>query len=141
MDNRKFAYSWIGYIAVSSPVAVIWHLVLFKPLYDELGVYTRKEPIIALGVFSMIVQGAVLAYLYPIFYKHRGGSPAQEGLLYGVLMGAFMWSVAVIAEGAKHQVSSLSTWLVLESIYYLIQFFLVGLAIGLIHGRGDSPRG
>jgi hypothetical protein len=38
-------------------------------------------------------------------------------------------------------VSSPSTWLVLESVYYLLQFSLVGMATGLIYGRNDSsPR-
>lgn len=140
MSNRKFLYAWIAYILITFAGGAGWHLVLFKRLYfEELGIFTRKEPIIALGVLSMIVQGGILAYLYPLFY--RGGSPVREGLAFGILMGAFMGSSAVIAEGAKQQVSSLPTWLTVEGIYYLLQFGLTGLAIGLIHGRGAPPRG
>ena len=38
-----------------------------------------------------------------------------------------------LAEAAKQRVSSLPTWLVLESVYYAIQFTLSGLAIAFIY--------
>ncbi|TAJ75362.1 DUF1761 domain-containing protein [bacterium] len=136
MKHKKFISVWIGYLIITFIVAAGWHLVLFKGLYDELGIFTRKEPIILLGILSMILQGAVLAYLYPLFY--RGGNPVKEGIAFGILMGIFMGSNAVLAEAAHHHVSSLSTWLVLESVYYLLAFSLVGLAIGLIFGRNTS---
>jgi hypothetical protein len=54
---------------------------------------------------------AWLAYLYPLFYQGR--SPMEEGITFGILMGIFMGSNAVLAGAGKNQVSSLSTWLVL----------------------------
>lgn len=46
-----------------------------------------------------------------------------------------MASSAVIAEAAKLRVTSLPTWLVLETAYYLLQFGASGLLIGWIYGR------
>ena len=40
---------------------------------------------------------------------------------------------AVIAEAAKQRVASLWIWFVVESLYYLIQFSLAGLAITFIY--------
>lgn len=50
-----------------------------------------------------------------------------------------MASIAVFAEAGKQQVSSLPTWLIFESAYYLLQFGAVGACIGLIYGR-NVPR-
>ena len=133
MNTKKFLLAAIGYIVVTFVIAAGWHLALFKDLYDQLGIFTRKEPLIHLGLISMVLQALVLAYLYPIFRK--GLSPATEGLKFGILMGIFMGSNAVFAEAGKQEVTSLSTWLLLESIYYLFQFAIVGMVVGLIYGK------
>ena len=51
-----------------------------------------------------------------------------------------MASIAVFAEAGKQHVSSMTTWLIFESVYYLLQFGMVGLAVGLIYGR-NANRG
>jgi membrane protease YdiL (CAAX protease family) len=138
MKTQKMMLAAIAYIVVTFIIAAGWHLVLFKGLYDELGIFTRKEPLIHLGVISMILQGIVLAYVYPLGYQ--GGNPVKEGLRFGLLMGIFMGSNAVFAEAGKNVVSSLSTWLTLESVYYLLQFGLVGIVIGWIYGKDIASR-
>lgn len=138
MDAKKFGFAVIAYVIVTFVIAAGWHLVLFKDLYDQLGIFSRKEPIIPLGVASMVMQALVLAYLYPRFY--RGGHPVASGATFGLLVSVLMASIAVFAEAGKQQVSSLSTWLLFESTYYLLQFGLVGVCIGLIYGRGVPQR-
>lgn len=138
MNKKKFVLATIGYIIVTFVIAAGWHLVLFKVVYDELGIFTRNEPIFALGFLSMIFQGIVLAFIYPRCYK--GDRPVIEGLKFGLLMGIFMGSYAVLAVGAKQRVSSLSTWIILESIYFLLQFGVVGIVIGLIYGKDSSLK-
>jgi len=115
----------------------VWHLVTFKDLYAKLGIFSRiDDPIIPLGFAAMLIQGGVLAYLYPLIAT--SGSPVYEGIKFGLLMGLFIASSAVIAEAAKQRVSSLYTWLVVESFYYAIQFSLSGIAIALIYGKLES---
>jgi hypothetical protein len=46
-----------------------------------------------------------------------------------------MASIAVFAEAGKQNVSSLTTWLVFETAYYLLQFGVLGVIIGSIYGR------
>jgi len=133
MTTRKFILAAIAYIIVTFAVAASWHLVFFKDLYDQLAIFSRKEPLIPLGIVSIVTQALILAYLYPVIYK--GGSPSKEGLKFGLLIGALMASVAVFAEAGKQNVSSLATWLVLETVYYLLQFGALGVIIGLIYGR------
>jgi hypothetical protein len=133
MDAKKFVLAVIAYIVVTFAVAASWHLVFFKDLYDQLAIFTRKEPLIPLGIVSILMQALVLAYLYPLFY--RDGSPVKEGLKFGLLIGVLMASIAVFAEAGKQNVSSLATWLVFESAYYVLQFGVLGVIIGLIYGR------
>ncbi len=56
-------------------------------------------------------------------------------------MGIFLASGTVIAEGAKQQVTSLPTWLLLEGGYYLVQFAVTGLIFGWLYGGpAKAPR-
>jgi hypothetical protein len=130
--NSKFWMAAAAYLVLTFVMAAGWHLALFKNVYARLGAFTRPRPIIPLGILSMVLQAAVVAYLYPFFY--RGGSPLMEGATFGLLLGVFMGSNAVLAEAGKNEVGPLSTWITVEGVYYLVQFLLVGLAIGLIYG-------
>lgn len=133
MNVKKFIAAVLGYIVVTFVIAAGWHLVLFREVYDELGIFTRREPLIALGIVSMLMQALVLAYWYPRW--SRGGPPVREGMTFGLLTGVLMASIAVFAEAGKQYVMSLSTWLVFESVYYLLQFAIAGIVIALIYGR------
>ena len=53
-------------------------MIWFHDLYAGMGAYTRPEPNIALGMLSMLFQGAIITYLYPFYY--RGGHPVIQGL-------------------------------------------------------------
>jgi len=130
--NSKFWMAAASYLVLTFIMAAGWHLALFKNVYTRLGAFTRPRPIIPLGILSMVLQAAVVAYLYPFFY--HGGSPVTEGATFGLLLGVFMGSNAVLAEAGKNEVGPLRTWIPLEGVYYLVQFILVGLVIGLIYG-------
>lgn len=133
MFTAAFFGSWLAYLMITFALGFFWHLKLFKALYDRLAIYTRlDDPIIPLGLLSMAIQGAVLAYLYPLVAQ--GASPVADGLRFGAVMGLFIASSAVLAEAGKQRVTSLATWIGVESIYYAIQFALTGVAIGLIYG-------
>ncbi|OYW74025.1 MAG: hypothetical protein B7Z37_19355 [Verrucomicrobia bacterium 12-59-8] len=136
MSPRYFLASG-AYIVTTFILGFVWHLVLFKSTYQRLGIFSRiDDPIIPLGLTAMILQGLVLAYLYPLV--SNGGAVLFEGLRFGLIMGLFIASSAVFAEAAKQRVTSLPTWLLLESVYYLIQFSLAGIAIAFAYG-GRTP--
>lgn len=132
MNVKKFALAVLAYVLVSFVLGFTWHLVLFKDAYHDFGVYTRENPIFAFGVGSMVLQGLILAYLYPFF--NRGSRPIMTGIRFGLLMGTFMWSVTVLAFAAKTNVNSLSTFFTLSSLFHLIQFIVAGALIGWIYG-------
>jgi hypothetical protein len=132
MFTAAFFGSWFAYVAITFALGFVWHLMVFKNLYRRLAIYTRlDEPIVPLGLLSMLIQGAVLAYLYPQAVNIHGS--VFEGITFSLLIGLLLASSAVIAEAAKQRVTSLRIWFVVESLYYLIQFLLVGLAISSIY--------
>jgi len=134
MQTTRFLGAWLAYVVVTFAIGYVWHLVLFRKLYARLAIFTRlDDPIVPLGLSAMVIQGAVLAYLYP--FVAGLGEPLIEGIRFGVIMGIFMASSAVIAEAAKQRVSSLPTWLAVESSYYAVQFVLCGVAIAFVYGR------
>lgn len=131
--NVRFWIAAACYLVLTFIFAAGWHLVLFKDTYARLGSFTRAPPIIWLGLVSMVLQAIVVAYVYPRFYG--GGSPVAEGATFGLLLGVFMGSNAVLAEAGKNQVGALRTWILFEGTYYLIQFVVVGIVVGLVYGR------
>ena len=136
MKRKTWLLGALAYLLVTFPLAFVWHLVIFKDTYQWLGMY-REDPSVPLGFLVILLQGLLLSYAFPLFY--RNGSSLKQGLKFGLFMGAFLWSSQVVAAAAKHEVASVSTWLAIESTYFLVQFTLVGLALGLVYARRDSP--
>ncbi len=139
MINRRFLSATIGYVAVTFILAVLWHLVLFKGTYEQLGYIARKEPGFVLGFLSMIFQGAVLAWLFPIISK--GEATLGKGVRFALVMGIFFWSCHVLAAAAKQNISPLSTFLPMESVYLALQFTLAGLILGLAYRGSGTAHG
>lgn len=133
--TKKFIYAALVYIAISMMLGMAWHFVFFKELYHGLGIYNRAEPIIPLGLTSMVIQGVILAYLYPMF--DREGKGIAAGIRFGLLMGLFLFSVSTLANAAKIEVTSMSTWLIIQTAFHAIQFILVGAGIGLVYKKQD----
>ena len=131
--TRKSILAAFAYTVVTFALAAPWHFVLFKELYHSFGIYNRVDPIIPLGVLSMLVQGVVLALLYPRWY--RGGSPAIAGMKFGLLLGVFLYSVSTLANAAKINVTGLGTFMAVQALFHLLQFAGAGAAIGLVFGR------
>ncbi len=139
MINRRFLSATIGYVAVTFILAVLWHLVLFKGTYDQLGYIARKEPGFLLGFLSMIFQGAVLAWLFPIISK--GETTLGKGVRFALVMGIFFWSSHVLGAAAKQNISPLPTFLAIESVYLALQFTLAGLILGLSYRGNGTAHG
>src|ERR1043166_4921456 len=123
--TKTFTLSTLAYLVPTMLLGMVWHFVFFKELYDSLGIYNRAEPIIPLGFLSMAIQGLIIAYLFPFFY--RQGNPVLHGIRFGLVMGLFLFSVSTIANAAKIEVTSMSSWIMIQAAFHLIQFLLAGI--------------
>ena len=131
--NKKFVFAALAYLLPTMILGMLWHFVFFKELYDSLGIYNRHEPIIPLGLTSMAIQAIVVAYLFPL-YAPDGGS-VLKGIKFGLIMGVFLFSVSTLANAAKIEVTSMSTWLIIQAAFHLIQFVIAGAVIGFVYRK------
>jgi hypothetical protein len=102
--DRRFWLGVAGYVVPTFPLGYIWHLVAFAPLYQALQVY-RADLIIPFGLISMLIQAAILSWLYPRIAERLGATWLRRGLLFGLGAGLFAWSLSTIAVAAKHVIS------------------------------------
>lgn len=130
---KKFLFTTIGYVVPSMVIALPWHFIIFKDLYHSFGIYNRAEPIIPLGLFTLMIQGLILAHLYPRYYKE--GSHYKEGLKFSLTMGLFLYSISTMANAAKIEVNPMLTWHIVQAGFHLLQFLVFGFVIGFVHSR------
>jgi hypothetical protein len=124
-DARSFWLGFAAYLLPTFPIAFVWHLVLFEEKYHALRIY-RDEPVIAFGLGSMIIQGAIFSWLFPRVFTQRGGSFLKDGLLYGLGAGVLSWSFTTLAVAAKNVMVSVPDYVLLETAFTVLQFAVVG---------------
>jgi hypothetical protein len=126
---------WLGvaaYLVPTFPIAYVWHLVAFAPAYEALGIY-RADPIIPFGFASMVIQGMIFSYVYPRLFPRRGSAIFGPGLLYGLGLAILSWSFTTLAVAAKNVMTSIPTYMWLETAFTVVQFLVVGPLIALAY--------
>ena len=126
----KILLSAASYIVIVFPLAVGWHIGLFKEQYQNFG-YFGGEPNVPLGFATVVIQGLVLAFVYPLFQP--GSTGFVRAFLFAGLMGLFFWTSHVLALVAKQNVPSAGGFIVMETCYLIVQFGLFAVTLGLIY--------
>ncbi|WP_299649058.1 hypothetical protein [uncultured Tateyamaria sp.] len=132
---RKQLIAAAVYPVIVFPLAIIWHLVLFPDRYVTFG-YFEGEPNIAVGLASMIIQGAVLAAIYPMFRLGQAGF--GRAFRFAGLLGLFFWTSHVLALVAKPNVPGAGVFIAMETVFLSLQFGLFALALGVIFRGQDQ---
>ncbi|MDF2771873.1 MAG: hypothetical protein K0S86_1367 [Geminicoccaceae bacterium] len=112
----------------------VWHLVLFASYYRDLGIY-RPDVIVPFGFVSMTVQGAVFAAIYPRLVSAPG--TVASGLRFGAVAALLSWSFTTLAVAAKHPMTSVPRYLIIETAFTVVQFLLVGILLA-VSSRGTA---
>lgn len=132
--KRRFL-AVLAYMLPSFPLGFLWHLTVFADYYATLQVY-RAEPIIPLGVLSMLVQGIVWAIVYERLFA---GEPVVKGAVkFALLACPLAWSFMVVAASAKHLMGSTSGFFVIETAFIVIQYLIVSPFIAAVYARKSS---
>jgi len=129
----NFRSFWLGmaaYLIPTFPIAFVWHLVLFESNYHALQIY-RADPIIPFGLASMIIQAIVFSWVFPQVFPDSRGSVLKNGLLFGLGAGLLSWSFTTLAVAAKHPMTSISDYVLLETAFAILQFLIVGPLMAL----------
>ncbi len=122
----------LAYALGTFPLAVIWHIVLFESRYRDFG-YIEGDPSFKLGFLTILIQGAVLSFLYP--FVSFTGKAVRRGLKYSLLIGLFFWTSHVLAFVAKQAMNNAILFTLMETLYLALQFGLYGILMGLISER------
>lgn len=134
-EPTRVALGTVAYTVSTFTLAVVWHVLLFEDQYIRFG-YFEGEPSFTLGFITILVQGALLSLLFPLFKV--AGSAISRGLKFALLIGAFFWTSHVLAFIAKQTIQDAPQFIAMETVYLGLQFGLFGVLIGLIY-RGESP--
>ena len=127
---KRHILAVIGYIVASFATQATSHFLLFREHYAAVP-YMKSEPVFALGITSMIIQGIVISV---VFANSRfSGKTLFDALKLTWLFGVFLVSYIGLAEAAKYAVPSIPSWIGVEFLAGAIQFTLAGVFLWLAH--------
>jgi hypothetical protein len=133
----RFLLAALAYIVPTFPLGYFWHLEIFRHYYASLAVY-RADIMVPLGVASMLIQGAIWAYLYSRLFARD--SVVTGALKFAALAIPLAWSFLVLAVSAKHHMSSVSGFLLIESAFIVVQYLVVSPLMALAFSYRRAPQ-
>jgi len=128
---KKLGLFVLAYFVITMAWAYPWHILWFDALYASWGAITRDQPIVPLGIIAILIQGVVIGYLYPFFYKGIG-HPVVQGIRFNLIIGLMTYTAMGFATAAKIQIEPISQFLLYHTVFQAIQFILTGAALGWI---------
>lgn len=140
MENRStttVVLTVLTYLIVSFGVQGASHFAINTEHYAAISIM-RTDPIVPMGLASMIIQGLLFAYLFPLF--NRGPNPVRNGLFFSWALGGFLASYIVLGEAGKYAIPSLGSWIAVELSAAAVQYTIFGLLLGLLHRRSPAPN-
>lgn len=131
----RVALTVLAYMVATFGVQGASHFAVNADYYAGI-VIMRPEPIIPMGLASMVVQGLIFAWLFPVF--NRGPHPVRNGIVFSCTLGAFLASYIVLGEAGKYAIPSVGSWVAVEGSVAAIQYILFGVLLGLLHRRSGT---
>lgn len=130
MKKRFFAV--LAYMLPTFPLGFFWHLTIFADYYKSLHVY-RDDIVIPFGIVSMLIQGVIWTIVYERLFA--GESVVKGALKFAALACPLAWSFMVLAVSAKHIMSSVSGYLLIETAFVLLHYAIVSPLIAAVYAR------
>lgn len=122
----------LAYMLPTFPLGYFWHLTIFVDYYKSLNVY-REDILIPFGIVSMLIQGVIWSVVYERLFS--GESILKGALKFALLACPLAWSFMVLAVSAKHQMSSVSGFLLIETAFMLVHYAIVSPLIAAVYAR------
>jgi hypothetical protein len=129
------AVTVLAYVATTFAVQGVSHFGINAAHYAAISIM-RAEPIVAMGLTSMLIQGLIFAWLYPTFAA--GASTIRNGIAFSWALGGFLASYILLGEAGKYAIPSIPSWIAVEGSTAFVQYTLFGVWLGLIH-RAAAP--
>lgn len=137
---HRFWLAVAAYLVPTFPLGYVWHLVLFERQYMALELY-RKEVLIPFGIASMLIQALLFAAIYPRLYSTRHDQWLRSAAGFLGVFGFLAWSFTTLPVAAKYHMSSVPSFLALETAFTIVQFLVVSPLIALVwrQPRASAP--
>ena len=126
------ALTVLAYVITTFAVQGGSHFAINADHYAAISIM-RAEPIVAMGLLSMVIQGALFAVLYPTF--SRGAAPMKNGVVFSWALGGFLASYIILGEAGKYSIPSIPSWIAVEASVAAVQYTVFGVLLGLLHRR------
>ena len=128
--NKSYWLAFAAYLLPTFPLGYFWHLKTFQQQYERLAIY-REQVIIPFGLATMVIQGLVFAWLYPRLFSTARADWLTSAAGFAAVFGLFAWSFTTLPVAAKYRMSSVESFLALETGFTVLQFAVVAPLIAL----------
>jgi hypothetical protein len=122
----------LAYVVATFGVQGTSHFLINADHYAAISIM-RAEPVVPMGIASMIIQGLIFAYLFPAFIMPK--HPIKSAIVFSWAIGGFLASYVALGEAGKYSIPSIPSWMVVEVSAAFVQFTLFGTLLGLLHRR------
>src|SRR5215831_12361973 len=135
--RRPFTLALLAYLVPTFILGYVWHLKLFAGVYHDLGIY-RPDIIVPFGFLSMLLQGSIFA----IAYHRLADKPWQfsDALQFAASAALLSWTFTTLAVAAKHPMTSVTRFMIIETCFTVVQFAMVGPLLALSARGGRQVR-
>lgn len=135
MNGKKWFLAGLAGFVVMFILSGLWYMVLMAGFYRTQSEAIMREQFNFLFiVLGYIVLAFMMSTIYPIGYK--GGSPAKEGLRFGILIGLVVWLTAnLVLHGVYN--CTLAAALV-DSVWHIVEQSIGGIVIALVYGKSSA---
>lgn len=127
MKAKNLFFGTLSYIVASFLIQALSHFVINTEHYASIT-FMRPEPLMYLGLLTMLIQGIVLTALY-LRWANDDFS-VKQGLRFSWLAGAFFVTYLALVEPDKYEVVNVLEWILVESTAGLLQFTIFGFLLG-----------
>ena len=128
--SKSFWLAFAPYVVPTFPLGYFWHLSTFKEHYERLEMY-REPVLIPPGLASMLVQGLVFAWAYPRLFSTARSDWHGSAMAFAAIFGLLAWSFTTLPVVAKYRMTSVGSFMALESAFTALQFAVVAPLIAL----------
>ena len=133
---KKHVLAVLAYVVATFATQAVSHFGVNAAHYAAVT-YLRAQPIFALGVLAMLIQGSIATYAYA--QVPQAGRSIGHAVFFAWLVGGILVSYEALAEAAKYSVPSVASWIAVEVAAGFVQFTLYGALLGWVH-RARAPQ-
>src|SRR2546421_11434040 len=101
--------------------------------------YLRPQPVFALGILSMLIQGSIMTYLYA--HVPGAGGSIGHAVFFAWLVGGILVSYEALAEAGKYNVPAVGSWIAVELAAGAVRLSRYGARVGRVHVARVPPAG